>query len=208
MYKENEYDIAGFSVGIVEKSNIITGENIIAGDVLIGLSSSGVHSNGFSLIRKIIADANLNLDEVYDGLGKTLGEELLTPTKIYVEPILNLLYGEKAKPFDQSQPLTLPIKGMANITGGGFYENIPRILPKGLGAKINKGSWNIPPIFDLLQERGNLPEDEMYNIFNMGIGMALVVAKENSELIIDSLKEMNCDASIIGVVTEGDGIKM
>jgi phosphoribosylformylglycinamidine cyclo-ligase len=217
LYKDNEYDIAGFSVGIVEKSNIISGENIISGDILIGLSSSGVHSNGFSLIRKIIADANLCLDKVYDGLEKTLGEELLTPTKIYVEPILKLLYEDKENPLDQISHtdeqdltsvdnLTLPIKGMAHITGGGFHENIPRVLPKGLGVKINKGSWNIPPVFDLLRKKGNLPEDEMYNVFNMGIGMVLVVAKEKTEYIMTSLKEMDCDASIIGEVTEGEGV--
>jgi phosphoribosylformylglycinamidine cyclo-ligase len=195
MYRDDEYDIAGFSVGVVEKSEIISGDHIKAGDILIGLPSSGVHSNGFSLIRKIISDENLSLDKVYEGLDKTLGEELLTPTKIYVEPILKLLQSSA-------------VKGMAHITGGGFYENIPRILPTGLGARVNKGSWNIPPIFGFLQKTGNLSEDELYNVFNMGIGMVLVTTKETVENKLEFLRKTGVNANIIGKVVEGEGIEI
>ena len=222
MYKDNEYDLAGFSVGVVEKSKIIYGQDIGAGDVLIGCSSSGVHSNGFSLIRKIIADANLSLDKVYKGLEKTLGEELLTPTRIYVQPILELLEGDTNSLFPENElhvdsyyeenylsetSQASPIKGMAHITGGGFYENIPRIFPSGYGAKVKKGSWSIPPIFNFLQEKGNLSEEEMYNVFNMGIGMVLVVAKGVASRKVESLKELGIEASIIGEIIEGEGLE-
>ena len=222
MYKDNEYDIAGFSVGVVEKSRIVTGQEIGVGDVLIGCSSSGAHSNGFSLIRKIIADANLSLDKVYEGLNKTLGEELLTPTRIYVQPILELLEGDTNSLFPENElhedsyyeenflsrtSEASPIKGMAHITGGGFYENIPRILPTGLGAKLRKGSWSIPPIFKFLQEKGNLSDEEMYNVFNMGIGMVLVVDKDVASKRVESLNELGVEASIIGEVIEGEGLE-
>ena len=223
MYKDNEYDIAGFSVGVVEKSRIVTGQEIGAGDILIGCSSSGVHSNGFSLIRKIIAEANLSLDKVYEGLNKTLGEELLTPTRIYVQPILELLEGDTNSLFPENElhedsyyeenflPGTsggTPIKGMAHITGGGFYENIPRIFPTGLGAKVRKNSWSITPIFKFLQEKGKLSDKEMYNVFNMGIGMVLVVDKDVASKREESLKELGVEASIIGEVVEGEGLVM
>ena len=226
MYKENEFDIAGFSVGVVEKSKIINGNTIGEGDLLIGLPSSGVHSNGFSLIRKIIKDGNLSLDEVYEGFEKKLGEVLLTPTRIYVKLILELLGVDKNTLFPEKvlhsgligeedffftediriEETTHGIKGLAHITGGGFQENIPRILPHGLGAKINKGNWDAPPIFEFLRKKGNLSQEEMYNVFNMGIGMVMVVEEDKAKFMIASLKEMGMSASIIGKVVKGEGI--
>ena len=222
MYQEDEYDIAGFTVGVVEKSKMITGQAIGPGDVLIGLASSGVHSNGFSLIRKIIKDANLSLDQVYEGFERPLGEELLTPTRIYVQPILELLEGEMNSLFPEQElhgsfqqgedsssdfsKETLPVKGMAHITGGGFVENIPRILPSGCGAKIKKGSWNIPPIFKFLQEKGNLSEEEMYQVFNMGVGMVLVVDEAVAIERLNLLGTLGVQATIIGKVVEGEGL--
>ena len=228
MYKENEFDIAGFSVGVVEKSKMITGSTIGEGDALIGLASSGVHSNGFSLIRKIIKDANLSLDESYEDLGGKLGELLLTPTQIYVELILELLGNEKNTLFPEKvlhtdligeedfffteenrvEEPTHGIKGMAHITGGGFYENIPRILPYGLGAKISKGIWGVPGIFEFLKKKGNLSEEEMYHVFNMGIGMVLVVEKDKAEFIMATLKEMDVESYIIGDVKKGEGVEL
>ena len=227
MYKKNQFDIAGFVVGVVEKSKMITGNAIGEGDALIGLPSSGVHSNGFSLIRKIINDEKLSLDEVVDGLEGKLGELLLTPTKIYVDLILELLgtdkntlfpekvlhpdlIGEDEKYFTEEvriEEATHGIKGLAHITGGGFYENIPRILPDGLGVKIHKGVWGVPLIFEFLRKKGNLSEDEMYSVFNMGIGMVLVVEKEKAEFMMTSLKEMGIEASIIGEVIKGEGVE-
>ena len=228
MYKENEFDIAGFSVGVVEKSKIINGNTIGVGDTLIGLPSSGVHSNGFSLIRKIIKEGNLSLDEIYDGFEKKLGEVLLTPTRIYVELILELLGTEKNTLFPEKvlhpdligeedfffteevriEEPTHGIKGLVHITGGGFYENIPRILPHELGVKINKGMWGVPPIFEFLRKKGNLSQEEMYHVFNMGIGMVLVVEKDKTEFIMASLKEMEVAASIIGEVVKGEGVEL
>jgi len=201
VYKPGEYDIVGFSVGIIDKKNIITGDKINAGDVLIALPSFGVHSNGFSLIRKIIADNGLNLAEVYPELNKngkqqTLGEILLTPTRIYAKIISKIV--EDAK-----------VVGMAHITGGGLIENIPRILPKGLGATITRGTWNVPPIFNFLQERGGIDEKEMYNIFNMGIGMVLVIPKDDARMVINMLTEyMEDEATIIGQVVPGEGLEI
>src|SRR5699024_6231721 len=158
MYQENEYDIAGFAVGIVQKSELITAESIKAGDVIIGLRSSGIHSNGYSLVRKLVKE--YDLEKVYDGFSKTLGEILLTPTKIYAKPVAAVM-------------AEVTIRGITHVTGGGFYENFPRMLPAGLGVEINKESWEIPHIFSLLQEIGKITPDEMYGIFNMGIGMAV-----------------------------------
>ena len=193
MYQENEYDIAGFCVGAVEKAEIITGSGIVPGDVLIGLPSSGVHSNGFSLVRKLIADCGLSLHETYDGFDKNLGETLLTPTRIYVKPILSLLR-------------ECPPKGMAHITGGGFFENIPRILPDGLGVSIRRGTGDIPPIFSFLRERGRIAEEEMYQVFNMGIGMVLAVSKDEADRALACLQAQGEDARIIGEVTSGEGV--
>jgi phosphoribosylformylglycinamidine cyclo-ligase len=194
MYDESEYDLAGFTVGLVDKKKIITGEMIEEGDVLIGLASSGIHSNGYSLVRKaLLEDAGLSLHETYAPLTRSLGEELLQPTRIYVKPIL-----EVVKQFE--------IKGMAHITGGGFIENIPRMLPEGLGAEIKKGTWSVLPIFDVLQEVGNVKEEEMYNIFNMGIGMVLAVKKEDAEAVMHVLEENGEQASVIGTVKIGQGV--
>ncbi|MCL1878236.1 MAG: phosphoribosylformylglycinamidine cyclo-ligase [Defluviitaleaceae bacterium] len=188
----NEYDIAGFCVGIVEKKKMLTGENIAVGDALIGLASSGVHSNGFSLIRKIIADKGLDLQKTYNKFDKTLGETLLTPTKIYTKAALALC--EKLNP-----------KGMSHITGGGFIENIPRMLPKGLGAQIHTGAWNMPPIFAFLQEHGGI-KAEMYNIFNMGVGLVVTVSADEAGAAVKLLNENGENASVIGhVVAQNHG---
>lgn len=194
LYEVDEYDMAGFSVGIVEKDEIVTGENIKAGHVLVGLASSGIHSNGFSLVRKILLeDHQLNLDEVYAPFEQKLGEVLLTPTRIYVKPVLDTI-----KKFS--------IDGMAHITGGGFIENIPRMLPEGLGVEIENGSWPILPIFDFLQEKGDLKSEEMFNIFNMGIGFVLAVKEDEVDGVIDNLKNNGENPYIIGRVTEGNGV--
>jgi phosphoribosylformylglycinamidine cyclo-ligase len=194
MYAENEYDLAGFTVGIADKQKLITGQGIEAGDVLIGLSSSGIHSNGYSLVRKVLLEqGQLSLHETYGNLEMTLGEELLRPTRIYVKPILAAL-----KHF--------PIKGMAHITGGGFIENIPRMLPEGIGAEIDYGSWPIPPIFDLLQETGGLNRNEMFNIFNMGIGMVLAVSESEFVGVIKLLEAQGEKAYIIGRAVAGEGV--
>lgn len=197
MYAEEEFDIAGFTVGAVEKSKLIESKNVKPGDVLIGIASSGVHSNGFSLVRKIIYDNHLDLNSKYEETGdKTLGEVLLTPTKIYVKPVLEILKSH------------IPVNGIAHITGGGFDENIPRILPEGCGAEINEGSWEIPPVFKLLEKYGNIPHREMYNIFNMGIGMVLAMSPK---YIADAMKILTVwdeKASVIGKVVEGEKIEL
>lgn len=176
MYDEDEYDIAGFSVGAVEKDKLIDCSKVAEGDVLVALPSSGVHSNGFSLVRKIVADNGLNLKKVYPELNpdKPLGEVLLTPTTIYVKPVLELL-----KKVD--------VHGVAHITGGGFYENIPRILPEGVTAEIDTSSWQIPSVFRFLEKKGNIPHDEMFNIFNMGVGMVLAVREKDVDETLKSL---------------------
>ncbi|RFB10213.1 phosphoribosylformylglycinamidine cyclo-ligase [Bacillus sp. HNG] len=194
MYNENEYDLAGFSVGVAEKSKLVTGASIKPGDVLIGLSSSGLHSNGYSLVRKVLLeDGGLDLAKNYGEIGRPLGEELLQPTKIYVKSLLKAME-------------TFEIKGMSHITGGGFIENIPRMLPDGVGAEIDYGSWPIPPIFDLLQETGNLNRKEMFNIFNMGIGMVLAVEEAILHDVIHLLEEQGEKAFIIGRMKEGNGV--
>lgn len=196
MYDIDDYDIAGFTVGCVEKSKIIDGTKTKAGDVVIGLPSSGVHSNGFSLVRKLIfKDNELDLNKNYEGLTKTLGETLLTPTRIYVRPV-----GEVLKNVD--------VHGVAHITGGGFYENMPRCLKDGLGIEIQKGTWDIPEIFPFLQKLGNVAEKEMYNVFNMGIGMILLVDEADVEKTMAILKENGEDARIIGKVTDKEGISI
>lgn len=196
MYDIDDYDIAGFTVGCVEKSKIIDGTKTKAGDVVIGLPSSGVHSNGFSLVRKLIfKDNDLDLNKNYEGLTKTLGETLLTPTRIYVRPV-----GEVLKNVD--------VHGVAHITGGGFYENMPRCLKDGLGIEIQKGTWDIPEIFPFLQKLGNVAEKEMYNVFNMGIGMILLVDEADVEKTMAILKENGEDARIIGKVIDKEGISI
>lgn len=194
MYKENEYDLAGFSVGACEKSALIHGEQIQAGDVLIGLASSGIHSNGYSLVRKIFFEkAPTSLDDYMAELGCTLGEELLRPTRIYVKPILQAL-----KRFD--------IKGMAHITGGGFIENIPRMLPEGLGAELSESKWQIPPIFTLMEKLGELDRKDMYNIFNMGTGMVLAMDAKMAEDVIQFFEEQGETAYEIGFVSKAEGV--
>ena len=196
MYAPEDYDIAGFTVGAVEKDNLIDGSKVAEGDVLVGLPSTGVHSNGFSLVRKIVADANLDLNKKYEETGdKTLGEVLLTPTKIYVKPVLELMRH-------------VDVHGVAHITGGGFDENIPRILGDGLGVEIKEGTWEILPVFELLRKYGNLPRREMFNIFNMGIGMVIAVSAADADKAVASLRESGINASVIGKVVKGSGVTL
>lgn len=190
-YPENEYDVAGFAVGVVDKSKIIDGKSIKAGDVLIGLASSGLHSNGYSLVRKLLSPTEEKLKAHIDSIGTTLGEELIKPTKIYVKTILDLK--DKYK-----------IKGISHITGGGFIENIPRMIPDGLRVKINKGTWPVLPIFTLLQNLGEIKERDIYNTFNMGIGMVLAVDKEIAAEVTAYLNQSGEAAYTIGEVTSGE----
>ena len=191
MYAEDEYDLAGFAVGIVEKAEIITGESIQKGDVVIGLASSGIHSNGYSLVRQVVK--GFDLAKRYEGLSEPLGEALLRPTKIYAKPIAHVL--ENAS-----------VKGIVHITGGGFYENFPRVLPEGLGVKLDKSSWQVPEIFSFIQKQGNIPEDEMYGIFNMGIGMALFVDEKDEKRVKELLKEAGETVYTIGKVIDEEGV--
>lgn len=190
-YPQDEYDIAGFCVGIVDKAKIIDGSTIQQGDVLIGIASSGIHSNGFSLVRKIFHPSKASMGEYIEKLGCTLGEELLKPTKIYVKAI-------------QALKEQVNIKGISHITGGGFIENIPRMLPAGLGVRIVEGSWDIPPIFDMMQELGNVDRRHMYNTFNMGIGMVLAIDEREKEKALSVLSEMGEKAYVIGSVIESE----
>ncbi|MHA6252577.1 phosphoribosylformylglycinamidine cyclo-ligase [Oceanobacillus sp. CAU 1775] len=192
MYADDEYDLAGFVVGIAEKSKLISGEKIEENHVLIGLASSGIHSNGYSLVRKIVED--LDFAESYEGLSQPLGEVLLTPTKIYAKQV--------AKVLEQ-----VDVKGISHITGGGFYENLPRMLPEGLGVEVTQGSWDIPEIFAFLQAKGEIPEKDMYGVFNMGIGMVLVVAEEDADETIKILESTGETASVIGKVTTTEGVQ-
>ena len=190
-YPVDEYDLAGFCVGIVDKKKIIDNKTIEIGDKVIGLKSSGVHSNGFSLVRKVFDVNKENLNEYVESLGCTVGEALLKPTKIYVKPILKLI--EQVK-----------VKGISHITGGGFYENMPRMLREGVALKIDKNSYEVPPIFKLIAERGNIPERDMYNTFNMGIGMAVIVPESEVEKSLEILKEAGEEAYLIGEVIAGN----
>lgn len=194
-YPEDEYDLAGFSVGVVEKSKITDGDKAKAGDKLIGIASSGVHSNGYSLVRKLFDlngdNAKANLNEYSDKLGMKVGEALLTPTRIYVKPLLKLI--------DE-----VGINTVSHITGGGFVENVPRMLPDGLKAVIKKGTWEVLPIFDVLQEKGAIPEADMYNTFNMGIGMIVAVDADKAEKAVKVLEEAGEKAYIIGELAEGE----
>ncbi len=190
MMAEDEYDIAGYSTGIVDKSKIIDNTKIKPGDTIIGIASSGVHSNGFSLVRKVFNINDQKVKSFVPELGKSLGEALLTPTKIYVKSVLDLIS-------------KVNVKGISHITGGGFYENIPRMLPDGISAKIKQGSFPIPPIFDLIKKEGNIPEHDMYNTFNMGVGMAVVVDTADADKAVAILKENGEDAFVIGKTVEG-----
>lgn len=191
MMPEDEYDIAGYSTGIVDKSKIIDNTKIKAGDAIIGIASSGVHSNGFSLVRKVFNINDQKLKSFIPELGRSLGDALLTPTRIYVKPVLDLIS-------------KVDVKGVSHITGGGFYENIPRMLPDGISAKITKGSWTIPPIFALLQKEGNISEHDMFNTFNMGVGMAVVVDKADADKAVGILAANGEQAFVIGETVSGD----
>jgi len=189
----DEYDLAGFAVGIVDKKDILDSENVKAGDVIIALPSSGVHSNGFSLVRKVfsIGSENANLGEYVESLGATLGETLLTPTRIYVKQVLALM--EKVR-----------VKSIAHITGGGFYENVPRALPEGKKAVIRKEDVRVLPIFDLIAQTGGIPIDDMYSTFNMGVGMMIIVSPEDVDTALETLKARGEDAYVVGKVEDGE----
>lgn len=191
-YPENEYDLAGFAVGVVDKKDILDNSSMAEGDVMIALPSSGVHSNGFSLVRKVFDVENCDLSAPREELGGvSLGEALLTPTKIYVKPMLSL-FGQ------------VRVKGVSHITGGGFYENIPRSIPNGLGAEIRKENIRVLPIFDLIAKTGNIPERDMFNTFNMGVGMSVVVSPEDAEKALSILRENGEDAYVIGRIVKSD----
>ena len=195
-YHDGEYDLAGFAVGILERKKIINGKDIGAGDVVLGLKSSGVHSNGFSLVRKVIFEkAKLDVNSKLKTINGTIGDELLKPTKIYVKPIRALLRHYRSKKV---------VKGMAHITGGGLIENIPRVLPEGCSVRIKKGSWPVPAIFEVIQKKGTIDEGEMYNVLNMGIGMVLIVSEYYVPSIMKKLKQMKEDSFIIGKVIKGN----
>ena len=191
-YPEDEYDLAGYSTGIVDKSRIIDHTSMQAGDIVIALPSSGVHSNGFSLVRKVFDVEHADLKAPLDELGgRSLGETLLTPTRIYVKPVLALLREVR-------------VKGISHITGGGFYENIPRSIPKGLGARIDRKAVRVLPIFDLIRKRGGISERDMFNTFNMGVGMSIVVAEKDADRAIRILRENGEDAYQIGVIEQSE----
>ena len=192
MMPEEEYDLAGYSTGIVDKAKIIDNRTMKAGDIVIALPSTGVHSNGFSLVRKVFDVENADLAAPVEKLGgKSLGETLLTPTKIYVKPVLALLK-------------EVAVKGISHITGGGFYENIPRSIPDGLGAKIDRSAVKVPAIFDLIAEKGGISERDMFNTFNMGVGMSIVVAAEDADKALQILKANGEDAYVIGEIIESE----
>lgn len=192
MYENGEYDIAGYTTGVVEKSKLIDASNVQVGDVLVGIASTGVHSNGFSLVRKVLSDNSLDLNAHFDVLGnQSLGETLLTPTRIYVRQVLEVIR-------------SCNVHGVAHITGGGFDENIPRILQPGQGFSIQEGTWQILPIFRLLERYGHIPHREMFNIFNMGIGMVLAMPRSDAEQAIAILAKWGDKASVIGEVVIGD----
>ena len=195
-YPADEYDLAGFAVGVVEKSRILRPDTVQAGDAVIALPSSGVHSNGFSLVRKVFGVGEKDISKPSAELGgKSVGETLLTPTRIYVKPILALLNAD------------ITVRSISHITGGGFYENIPRSLPSGLCARIRRSSLRIPPIFDLIAKTGNIPERDMYNTFNMGVGMSVIVKPEEADRALEILREAGEDAYIMGeILPGGEGV--
>ena len=191
-YPEDEYDLAGFAVGVVDEKNLITGKDLKAGDVLIGMASSGVHSNGFSLVRKVFEMTKESLDTYYDELGGTLGETLIAPTKIYVKALKSV------------KDSGVTIKACSHVTGGGFYENIPRMLPDGVRAVIKKDSYEVPAIFKLLAEKGGLEEEMMYNTYNMGIGMVLAVDPSNVDTAMKAIREAGEIPYVIGYTEAGE----
>ena len=197
MYGGGEYDIAGFTCGVVERKKLIDGTKVKVGDVLVGVASSGVHSNGFSLVRKVVSDNELDLMKVYPELHaeKTLGEVLLTPTQIYVKQVLEVVRN-------------CDVHGISHITGGGFDENIPRILRDGQGVEVKEGSWEILPVFSFLEKYGKIAHREMFNIFNMGVGMVIALDEAEAEKALSILAEQGLKASVIGKVVEGEGVTL
>ena len=191
MMPAEDYDLAGFSVGIVDKPKVVDHSSMKAGDVILALPSSGIHSNGYSLVRKVFNVEHANLNLYCEELGQTLGEALLTPTVIYVKPVLACMDA-------------VTVKGVSHITGGGFFENIPRCLPEGLTAKIEKAAVKTPPIFSMLQRMGNIPEHDMFNTYNMGVGMTVIVAKEDADKALAALQSQGCAAYVIGEIVESD----
>lgn len=191
-YPEDEYDLAGFAVGVVDRKNMITGENIMPGDVLIGISSSGVHSNGFSLVRKVLEPSKENLEKEYEELGMTLGQALAAPTKIYV------------KALNSVKDAGVVIRGCSHITGGGFYENVPRMLHDNVKAIVKKDSYPIPPIFNMLKREGDIAEEMMYNTFNMGLGMILAVRPEDAQKTIAAIETAGEKAFCVGEIAAGE----
>ena len=187
----DDYDVAGFSVGLVDKEKVLDQKTMRPGDAVIALASSGLHSNGFSLVRKVLDIEHADLNAPVDELGRSLGEELLTPTKIYVKPVLAAIRAAK-------------VRGVSHITGGGFYENVPRCVPDGLCAKIEKAALDIPPIFRMLQRLGNIPERDMFNTFNMGTGMVVIAAREDADKALETLKAQGQAAKIIGEIVSGE----
>ncbi|MCP9473271.1 MAG: phosphoribosylformylglycinamidine cyclo-ligase [Nitrospira sp.] len=187
-YRDGEYDLAGFAVGVVEKAKMIDGRSIVPGDVLIGLASSGLHSNGYSLARHVLFErAKLSVDSLVPELGRTVGEELLTPTRIYVKPILTLC-------------CEFPVKGLAHVTGGGMTENLPRVLPAGVKARVDRRAWTVPPVFTVLSGLGNIEPNEMYRVFNMGIGMVIVVPSHVAESVVSRAADLGERAQVIGEI--------
>lgn len=196
MYADGEYDIAGFTCGVVERSKLIDGSKVAVGDALVGIASSGVHSNGFSLVRKIVADAGLDLRTAYPELGdRPLGEVLLTPTRIYVKPVLDVIR-------------TCDVHGIGHVTGGGFDENLPRLLQAGQGIAVVEGSWQVPPVFPFLEKHGGIPHREMFNIFNMGVGMVVALDPAEAERAVALLCAHGERASVIGCVTDREGVEI
>lgn len=191
-YPEDEYDLAGFSVGVVDEKDLITGAELKAGDILIGMASSGVHSNGFSLVRKVFDVSKESLSVYYEELGKTLGEALIVPTKIYVKALKHV------------KESGVKIKACSHITGGGFYENIPRMLPEGICALVDKKSYEVPAIFKLLSKKGNIEEEIMYNTFNMGIGMVLAVDEKDVDTAMEAIRNAGETPYVIGRTTDGE----
>lgn len=189
---EDEYDLAGFAVGLVDKKDIINGSTITDGDVLVGIASSGVHSNGFSLVRKVFEMSEASLNTYYDELGKTLGEALIEPTRIYVKALKNV------------REAGVTIKGCSHITGGGFYENVPRMLPEGAKAIINKDSYEVPAIFKLIAKNGNIAEEMMYNTFNMGLGMVIAINKEDLDATLKAIEAAGDKAYVVGHIENGE----
>ncbi len=204
VYAKGDYDLAGFAVGVVELKKVIEGhERVEPGDVILGLASSGIHSNGYSLVRAIVKQARLKLDKVYDDYaddpvhgGRTLGDALLEPTRIYVKPIVSLLRNYKRK---------RPISGMAHITGGGLPGNVNRVLPDNIDAKINRKAWDVPPLFRFLQEHGNVADDEMFRVFNMGIGYTLIVRPHFADAVAGKLRQAGQTVHVLGKTVRGKG---